>query len=61
MPTYELVAILRQFQRPEMFTTLKRVSRTLWDQRAIIRDVQFMGERELPVRMKRDGENHSLL
>lgn len=48
MPTYELALMLRAMPKPELKTTLKRVSYAIFDRGGIIRNIENLGFRPLP-------------
>lgn len=48
MPAYELALMLRAMPKPELKTTLKRISHAIFDRGGIIRTIENLGFRALP-------------
>lgn len=59
MPRYELSLILKTMQRPETAATLRRAVEALMERGAVVRDLEHLGERLLPYRMRKHNQTHS--
>ncbi|XP_068122167.1 small ribosomal subunit protein bS6m isoform X2 [Hyperolius riggenbachi] len=58
MPRYEMALILKAMQRPETVATLKRTIEALFEKGAIVRNLESLGEKNLPYRMRKHHEHH---
>ncbi|XP_047124538.1 small ribosomal subunit protein bS6m [Hydra vulgaris] len=59
MPRYELLLITRALERPQLKIVLQRTAANLFQQEAIIRKIESMGQQELPYRMKSNSVWHT--
>ncbi|XP_075707098.1 small ribosomal subunit protein bS6m [Rhinoderma darwinii] len=59
MPRYEMALILKAMQRPEVVSTLKRTIETLMEKGAIIRNLESLGEKNLPYKISKHSERHT--
>ncbi|XP_047459527.1 28S ribosomal protein S6, mitochondrial [Mugil cephalus] len=59
MPRYELALILKAMQRPEMAACLRRTVETLMERGAVVRNLENLGERQLPYKMTKHNERHT--
>lgn len=59
MPRYELSLILKTMQRPETAATLRRTVETLMERGAVVRDLENLGERLLPYKIRKHNQTHS--
>ncbi|XP_068184143.1 small ribosomal subunit protein bS6m [Antennarius striatus] len=53
MPRYELSLILKAMQRPQVAAILRRSVETLISRGAVVRDLENLGERLLPYKIKK--------
>lgn len=58
MPGYELALLLRAMPKPELKTTLKRVSHAIFDRGGIIRNIENLGFRAMPYKTSAHGTVH---
>ncbi|KAJ7320549.1 hypothetical protein JRQ81_020060 [Phrynocephalus forsythii] len=58
MPRYELALIMKAMQRPETAATLKRTVEALMEKGAVVRNLENLGQRQLPYRMYKHDEHH---
>lgn len=58
MPTYELAVMLRAMPKPELKTTLKRISHAIFDRGGIIRNIDNLGFRPMPYKTAAHGITH---
>ncbi|XP_049865453.1 probable 28S ribosomal protein S6, mitochondrial [Pectinophora gossypiella] len=58
MPSYELALMLRAMPKPELKTTLKRISEAIFDRGGIIRNIDNLGFREIPYKTSAHGLVH---
>uniref|UniRef100_A0A2A4JS81 Small ribosomal subunit protein bS6m n=1 Tax=Heliothis virescens TaxID=7102 RepID=A0A2A4JS81_HELVI len=58
MPTYELALMLRAMPKPELKTTLKRISQAIFDRGGIIRNIDNLGFRPMPYKTTAHGIVH---
>lgn len=58
MPTYELAVLLRAMPKPELKTTLKRISHAIFDRGGIIRNIENLGFRPMPYKTTSHGIVH---
>ncbi|XP_076598440.1 small ribosomal subunit protein bS6m [Chaetodon auriga] len=58
MPRYELALILKAMQRPETAAALQRTVRTLMERGAVVRDLENLGEKQLPYKITKHNERH---
>ncbi|XP_072941993.1 small ribosomal subunit protein bS6m [Epargyreus clarus] len=58
MPTYELALMLRAMPKPELKTTLKRVSHAIFNRGGIIRNIENLGFRPIPYKTSSHGVVH---
>ncbi|XP_038622027.1 28S ribosomal protein S6, mitochondrial [Tachyglossus aculeatus] len=58
MPRYELALILRATQRPETAAILKRTICALMERGAIVRNLENLGERNLPYKISVHSQRH---
>lgn len=58
MPRYELSLILKAMHRKETAATLRRTVETLMERGAVIRDLENLGERQLPYKICRHSQRH---
>ena len=59
MPRYELILITKAMGHPQLRTILHRTATNLFEQGAIIRKIESMGQQELPYRMKSNAVWHT--
>lgn len=59
MPRYELALILKSMQRPETAAALRRTVETLMERGAVVRDLENLGERLLPYKIKKHNQGHT--
>lgn len=59
MPRYELALVLKAMQRPDTAAALRRTLETLMERGAVVRDLENLGERLLPYRVKKHNHAHS--
>ncbi|XP_035431217.1 probable 28S ribosomal protein S6, mitochondrial [Spodoptera frugiperda] len=58
MPTYEVALMLRSMPKPELKTTLKRISHAIFDRGGIIRNIENLGHRPMPYKTSAHGLVH---
>ncbi|XP_029031256.1 28S ribosomal protein S6, mitochondrial [Betta splendens] len=58
MPRYELSLILKAMQRPETAAALRRTVETLLERGAVVRNLENLGERQLPYKITKHNERH---
>uniref|UniRef100_G3MR80 Small ribosomal subunit protein bS6m n=1 Tax=Amblyomma maculatum TaxID=34609 RepID=G3MR80_AMBMU len=58
MPAYEMTMILRTLTKPEQASALKRTGEYLLKNGAILRYIQNLGTKELPLKMSRHGQRN---
>lgn len=58
MPTYELALMLRAMPKPELKTTLTRISHAIFDRGGIIRNIENLGFRPMPFKTTAHGLVH---
>lgn len=58
MPSYELALLLRAMPKPELKTTLKRISNVIFNTGGIIRDIENLGFRPMPYKTSAHGVVH---
>ncbi|CAD0198812.1 unnamed protein product [Chrysodeixis includens] len=58
MPTYELALMLRAMPKPELKTTLTRISHAIFDRGGIIRNIENLGFRPMPYKTTAHGLVH---
>lgn len=58
MPTYELALMLRAMPKPELKTTLTRISHAIFDRGGIIRNIENLGFRPMPYKSSAHGIVH---
>ncbi|XP_028033208.1 probable 28S ribosomal protein S6, mitochondrial [Bombyx mandarina] len=58
MPTYELALLLRNMPKPELKTSLKRISHAIFDCGGIIRNIENLGFRPMPYKSTAHGMTH---
>uniref|UniRef100_A0A023FTD1 Small ribosomal subunit protein bS6m n=1 Tax=Amblyomma parvum TaxID=251391 RepID=A0A023FTD1_AMBPA len=58
MPAYEMTMILRTLTKPEIASALKRTGEYLLKNGAILRYIQNLGTKELPLKMSRHGHRN---
>ncbi|XP_069801515.1 small ribosomal subunit protein bS6m [Dendropsophus ebraccatus] len=58
MPRYEMALILKAMQRPETVATLKRTLETLMGKGAIVRNLENLGEKNLPYKISKHNQRH---
>ncbi|XP_072254365.1 small ribosomal subunit protein bS6m [Pyxicephalus adspersus] len=59
MPRYEMALILKAMQRPETVSTLKRTLEALFEKGAIVRNLESLGEKNLPYKISKHNQRHS--
>lgn len=59
MPRYELALILKAMKRPETAAALRRTVETLMERGAVVRDLENLGEKLLPYKIKKHNQRHS--
>ncbi|CAN7989194.1 unnamed protein product [Ixodes hexagonus] len=59
MPAYELTMILRTMSKPELASALKRTGELMLKSGVILRDIENLGTKELPIKMSRHGRTHT--
>ncbi|KAM9321280.1 small ribosomal subunit protein bS6m [Gastrophryne carolinensis] len=58
MPRYEMALILKAMQRPETVATLKRTIEALFERGAIVRNLESLGQKNLPYRISKHNQRH---
>lgn len=58
MPSYELALMLRAMPKPELKSTLKRVSQAIFNRGGIIRNIENLGFRPMPYKTTAHGLVH---
>lgn len=58
MPTYELAMMVRAMPKPELKTTLKRISHAIFNTGGIIRNIENLGFRAMPYKTSAHGLVH---
>ena len=58
MPTYELAMMVRAMPKPELKTTLKRISHVIFNTGGIIRNIENLGLRAMPFKTSAHGLVH---
>ncbi|XP_050026332.1 small ribosomal subunit protein bS6m [Dermacentor andersoni] len=58
MPAYEMTMILRKMAKPELTSALKRMGEYVLKNGAILRYIQNLGTKELPLKMSRHGRTN---
>ncbi|XP_061601436.1 28S ribosomal protein S6, mitochondrial [Cololabis saira] len=59
MPRYELSLILKAMQRPDTAAALRRTVESLLQRGAVVRDLENLGERQLPYKITKHNERHN--
>ncbi|XP_073473282.1 small ribosomal subunit protein bS6m [Aquarana catesbeiana] len=59
MPRYEMALIIKAMQRPETVATLKRTMEALFERGAIIRNLESLGEKNLPYKISKHSQRHT--
>ena len=60
MPTYELSLVVKQaLKRPDMVAAVKRTGENVLNNGGYIRNLEFLGHRNLPQRQKANDEYHT--
>ena len=60
MPTYELSLVVKQaLKRPEMVSAVKRAGENVLNNGGYIRNLEFLGHRNLPQRQRANDEYHT--
>ncbi|KAM3934663.1 small ribosomal subunit protein bS6m [Leptodactylus fuscus] len=59
MPRYEMALIVKAMQRPETVATLKRTIETLMEKGAIVRNLENLGEKNLPYKISKHNQRHT--
>lgn len=58
MPTYELALMLRTMARPELVSTLKRTTESIFSRGGFLRKLDFLGDKQLPYRIHKNSQKH---
>jgi len=58
MPTYELSLIYRSAAKPILKSYIKRTAEAVFKEDGIIRKIENLGTRKLPVKIIKDGRGH---
>uniref|UniRef100_A0A224YQZ6 Small ribosomal subunit protein bS6m n=1 Tax=Rhipicephalus zambeziensis TaxID=60191 RepID=A0A224YQZ6_9ACAR len=58
MPAYEMTMILRKMSKPEIASALKRMGEYVLKNGAVLRYIQNLGTKELPLKMSRHGRTN---
>ncbi|KAM3968184.1 mitochondrial ribosomal protein S6 [Aphomia sociella] len=58
MPAYEFALMLRAMPKPELKTTLKRISHAIFDRGGIIKNIENLGFRAMPYKTSAHGLVH---
>ncbi|KAG5680135.1 hypothetical protein PVAND_009660 [Polypedilum vanderplanki] len=58
MPTYELALMLRTMSRPEIVTTLKRTTEAIFSKGGFLRQLDYLGDKQLPYRVHKNSQKH---
>ena len=60
MPTYELSLVVKQaLKRPDMVAAVKRTGESIINNGGYIRNLEFLGHRNLPQRQRANDEYHT--
>lgn len=59
MPRYELALILKSMQRAETAAALRRTVGTLMERGAVVKDLENLGGRLLPYKIRKHNQGHS--
>jgi ribosomal protein S6 len=59
MPSYELNFLIRRMAKNDLVKILKNVGETLLNNQGVLRKIEFLGHRKLPMKMSNKSAPHS--